>query len=142
MNGIKIKALKRVNRNIVSEIISLYKQAGWFEENDDYARISKLIRKSFLFVVAQKNRKIIGMAKVISDGVSEAYIQDFVIDKKYRRMGIGSMILSFTVRYLLNKGIRLIYVVSENNTESFYIKNNFKLMSSRKFLIYETKKVD
>jgi len=74
-----------------NEIVNLYKAGGWWKEHFDPSRLKYLIKGSFAFAVAvDKNLdKAVGMGRLISDGVSDAYIQDLVVLPEYRDSGIG-----------------------------------------------------
>ena len=63
------------------EIVSLYRAGGWWKDEYDPAEIPRLIRGSFAFVVAAdtKSGRAVGMGRAISDGVSDAYIQDLFV---------------------------------------------------------------
>ena len=63
------------------EIIALYRAGGWWKDEYDPAEIPRLISGSFAFVVAAEKRsgRAVGMGRVLSDGVSDAYIQDLVV---------------------------------------------------------------
>lgn len=65
----------------VDEIVKLYKAGGWWKDNYNKLEIKHLIKDSYAFavVVYKKSRKAIGMGRLLSDGVSDAYIQDLVI---------------------------------------------------------------
>ena len=57
------------------EIVELYKAGGWWKDSYDPSRIKLLIAGSFAFAVVIDNNsgKTIGMGRIISDGVSDAY---------------------------------------------------------------------
>gem|GEM_PF-4414770 len=69
------------------EIVLLYRAGGWWKDEYDPAEIPGLIRGSFAFAVAveEESGRAVGMGRVISDGVSDAYIQDLVVLPEYRR---------------------------------------------------------
>src|SRR5664280_1981441 len=77
------------------QIVELYRAGGWWKEGMDQRRINDLIRGSFLFAVAIDitTGKAVGMGRVISDGVADAYIQDFVVLENWRNSGVGKLIL-------------------------------------------------
>ena len=78
------------------QIVQLYRAAGWWTEEMDASRINDLIRGSFLFAVAIdiSTGRAVGMGRVISDGVADAYIQDLVVQGDRRSWGVGKMILT------------------------------------------------
>ena len=112
------------------EIVDLYKAGGWWKNSYDPAGIKRLIKGSFAFVVAidKTTKKAIGMGRLISDGVSDAYIQDTIVLHEYRKMGIGSLIVKTLVDYCLSKGILWIGLIAEPDQDRFYSNLGFKVM--------------
>ncbi|MDD1656023.1 MAG: GNAT family N-acetyltransferase, partial [Methanomicrobiales archaeon] len=75
------------------EIIALYRAGGWWDEKwDSPKEVPALILGSLAFVVATDTStgKAVGMGRVISDAVSDGYIQDLVVLPEYRGRGVGS----------------------------------------------------
>lgn len=114
------------------EIINLYKAGGWWKENYDKSGIKYLIKGSFCFavVIDKKTKKTIGMGRVLSDGVSDGYIQDLVVLPEYRRKGIGKKLITTLIQYCKSKNISWIALISEPNQEEFYKKIGFKEMTN------------
>jgi len=121
------------------EIVSLYKAGGWWKESYDKSTIKSMIAGSFAFAVAvdKDTGKAIGMGRIISDGISDAYIQDFVVLPKYRRQGIGKQLLNFLLEHCLAKGILWIGLIAEPGQESFYSSLGFKPMKDHTPMRYQ-----
>ena len=121
------------------EIVSLYKAGGWWKESYDKSAIKSMIAGSFAFAVAVDKDlgKAIGMGRIISDGVSDAYIQDFIILPKYRRQGIGKQLLNFLLEHCMSKGIQWIGLIAEPGQESFYSPMGFKPMNAHTPMRYQ-----
>jgi ribosomal protein S18 acetylase RimI-like enzyme len=113
-----------------NEIADLYRAGGWWKEEYDPETLGALIQGSFLFAVAvdKKTAKAIGMGRVISDGVSDGYIQDLVVLPNYRKSGIGREMVSVLVNRCIQSGIRWIALIAEPSTEIFYLPLCFKPM--------------
>ena len=96
----------------------------------DQRELPRLIRGSFLFVVAVdvKTGHAVGMGRVISDGVSDGYIQDLVVLPEYRKTGIGARIISTLVKKCVERGISWIGIIAEPDTEKFYLPFGFHPM--------------
>jgi ribosomal protein S18 acetylase RimI-like enzyme len=112
-------------------ILELYRHAGWWEtdENPEYLRtVQKIIAQTFCFVIAKDNDRIIGMGRAISDGVSDAYIQDVMVHSDYRRQGIGKLIIRELVKYLRDNKLQWIGLISEPGYEHFYESLGFSRM--------------
>jgi ribosomal protein S18 acetylase RimI-like enzyme len=113
------------------EIIALYKSGGWWKEAWDASKIQELIAGSFVFAVAvdEQAKRAVGMGRVISDGVSDGYIQDLVVLSDYRKKGIGALIVGSLVTHCFSRGLTWIGLIAEPGTAPFYEKLGFKPMS-------------
>lgn len=125
--GIEVRL---VNVWDVETIADLYRAGGWWDERWDPADLTALIEGSFAFVVAvdRTTGKAVGMGRVISDGVSDGYVQDLVVLPGYRGHGIGTMILSALLDYCTAKGVAWVALVAEPGTEPFYTALGFRRM--------------
>lgn len=112
------------------EIVELYRAGGWWKEGMDQTRINDLIRGSFLFAVAidTATGKTVGMGRVISDGVADAYIQDLVVLTEWRNFGVGGLILKSLLDECRIRKIAWIGVIAEPGKEDFYDTLGFRLM--------------
>jgi len=134
--------VKIVNFWPEDEIVELYKAGGWWKEHYDASAIKNLIKGSFAFAIAiDKNyKKSIGMGRLISDGVSDAYIQDLVVIRKYREKGIGKMIVKILVDYCKKRKINWLGLIAEPNQDKFYKSLGFKIMEKYTPMIYKEEK--
>ncbi|MDG6256328.1 MAG: GNAT family N-acetyltransferase [Methanomicrobiaceae archaeon] len=128
----------RVSAWDAGEIADLYREGGWWNETWDPTRLSKLIEGSFLFVVAVDTAtgKAIGMGRAISDGVSDAYIQDLVVRSSMRRKHIGRRILDRIVEECLAAGLGWIGCIAEPGTHGFYRGAGFAPLEGHVPLLY------
>jgi len=122
-----IKIVKEWN---VEDIITLYKVGGWWKDHYKKTGITPLIKGSFAFAVAVDNKtnKTVGMARVLSDGISDAYIQDVVVLSEYRKRGIGKKLILKLIDYCKKQDINWIALISEPDQEEFYKKLGFRHM--------------
>lgn len=114
------------------EIVNLYKSAGWWKNSSNPSEIKKLIKGSFIFavVVDSPSGNTIGMGRILSDGVSDAYIQDLVLLPQYRGKGIGKMLVQFLIDYCISRKILWIGLISEPGQDNFYVSLGFKPMDN------------
>ena len=110
------------------EIISLYMEGGWWKEGYGRDGIAPLIGGSFAFMVAVDSETggAIGMGRAISDGVSDAYIQDVVVFRAWRGRGIGGEIIGRLLAHCLERGLVWVGLVAEPGTGDFYRRLGFK----------------
>jgi ribosomal protein S18 acetylase RimI-like enzyme len=122
------------------EIVELYKAGGWWKDTYDPSRIKSLIEGSFAFavVVDKDSGKAIGMGRIISDGVSDAYIQDLVVLPEYRDKGIGKKLANVLLKHCLSKGFLWIGLIAEPGQNEFYSTLGFEIMKNYVPMKYQT----
>jgi len=130
--------VKLVNSWSNDEIADLYRVGGWWKDEYDPMALVSLIRGSFSFVVAvdKKTGKAVGMGRVISDGVSDGYIQDLVVHPDYRKSGVGREMVSVLIRECIQSGVTWIALIAEPGSEHFYQPLGFEPMQGHVPLIY------
>jgi len=127
----EILIIKAVSDSELSELLSVYLSAGWWDtSSEDYRQIRTIIQKSFCFVVAKVDGKIIGMARSISDGISDAYIQDVAVLPEYKGGGVGKMLVDKVVAFLQDNNISWIGLIATPGAERFYQKSGFSVMEN------------
>ena len=136
-DNIAIQLVHAWNRD---EIANLYRAGGWWKEEYDLTELPHLIQGSFLFAVAVdlKTGHAVGTGRVISDGVSDGYIQDLVVLPEYRKSGIGTQIVSILVKKCIELGISWIGLIAEPGTENFYMPSGFHPMEGHTPLIFRS----
>lgn len=124
------------------EILSLYRTAGWWQtaetrgrEESDALHVRELVSGSHCFLIATlavasgRELPIIGMGRSISDGVSDAYIQDVAVTPPHRGQGIATKIIKRIVDRLQTDGIGWIGLIAERNTQNLYKPIGFEPMA-------------
>ena len=127
VNQINVKMVKSWENNA---IVDLYRAGGWWKEGMDPTRLGELIEGSFLFAVAIdiSTGKTVGMGRVISDEIADAYVQDLVVLEGWKEIGVGKMILSRLLEECTSHKITWIGLIAEPGTDSFYRSLGFMPM--------------
>lgn len=121
----------------VEEIVELYKEAGWWKENAREKRLlPALIKGSFCFMIARHQGKIVGMGRVISDGVSDGYIQDLVVKKEWRGKNIGKELVRRLTSICIDHGLEWIGLIAEPHTAPFYEVLGFHVLKEYTPMLY------
>jgi len=68
------------------------------------------------------------MGRAISDGVSDAYIQDVAVAGEYRSRGIGSQIILKLKSRLKADGVRWVGLIAQDDSRAFYGALGFKVI--------------
>jgi ribosomal protein S18 acetylase RimI-like enzyme len=122
----------------LDEIVELYKAAGWWQESPEArAIIPSMIRGSLCFMVARSiDGRIIGMARVISDGYSDAYIQDVVVLNNYRKQGIGPELIRRLTQFCIDRKIAWIGLIAEPGTQKIYEELGYGPLAGYQPMLY------
>jgi ribosomal protein S18 acetylase RimI-like enzyme len=123
--GIEIRFVKSWP---AQQILALYAAGGWLDGSETKSFVKKVVAGSFVFAVAvdKESGKAVGMGRVLSDGVSDAYIQEVVVLPECRRRNVGKKLIVALRDYCLKKKIMWIALVAEPGTEGFYRDLGFK----------------
>ena len=127
VNCIEIDAPTAEQSRLIAE---LYRAQGWRQASDDDSPqwIRKLVAGSHCFVVAVEGEEIVGMGRAISDGISDAYIQDLTVRSNRRNQGIGGRILRTILERLHADGLRWIGLIAEPGSSNLYHHAGFREM--------------
>ncbi len=121
----------------VQDVVDLYQAGGWWRESAQARqRIPAMIKGSYCFLIATDQGKPVGMGRVISDGVSDAYIQDVVVKKEYRGRHIGKEIVRRLTERCVADGLAWIGLVAEPHTSEFYQDLGFHPLQDYRPMLY------
>ncbi len=127
---LKCTFLRKPNKKQIRQIIELYRAQGWWHADDDSKEqlVARLIAGSHCFVIATDEKDIVGMGRAISDGISDAYIQDLTVRLDHRREGIGEIMLHKILERLHTDGIAWIGLIAEQGSDPLYRHAGFQEM--------------
>jgi aralkylamine N-acetyltransferase len=121
--------LQKPDHNQIDQLITLYQDAGWWSADmDSRDLLKRIISGSHCFCVAVIEDRIVGMGRSISDGVSDAYIQDVTVATPFRGKGIARRIVTELIRKLEADGIGWIGLIAEKGSADFYSPLGFEPM--------------
>ena len=129
MNGPEPAVEYRVPAEIdPAEAAALYVEAGWMESADE-AETAAMLRGTYAVSAAFHEGRLIGFMRAFSDGVSDAYMLDLIVNNQYRRLGIGRKILENLADYLKQRGIDWILCIGAPDTGAFYSRTRAEKMT-------------
>ena len=111
-----------------AEAAALYVEAGWMDIADA-VQVEAMLRGTFAVSAAFHEGRLIGFMRAFSDGVSDAYMLDLIVNQAYRRLGIGRKILENLTGYLKQRGIDWILCIGAPDTGKFYDRTRAEKMN-------------
>lgn len=90
MMGIKFQSERSIASN---QLERLYADVGWTAYTQDLAALEKAVEQSFDVLTAWHEDQLVGLIRIISDGVSIMYIQDILVLNDYQNQGIATQLM-------------------------------------------------
>lgn len=116
------------------QIADLREAVGWNRMESCY---SNKLMTSYFHISVYDGDKLIGYIDTVSNGVTDAYIQDLMVHPEYQGRGIGTELMNRTISYLKAKNIFMISVVFEEKLLPFYKRFGFFTMLCGQMQTYE-----
>ena len=124
-NGV-ISMTYRYNEAVpVKALADLREAVGWNRMEREYQ--SPLLT-SFYHIAVYEGDKLIGYIDSVSNGVTDAYIQDLMVHPEFQSKGIGTELMRQMIAHLKEKHIYMISVVYEESLRPFYQRFGFYQM--------------
>lgn len=118
--------IKLENNINVEDYNSLREKVGWRIKDSNV--IKRALSNSSFMKKAIVNNEVVGMARVISDGMY-ALIADVIVSPEYQNKGIGKLLINALLKDLedsINEGEEIsVNLVSMKGKEEFYEKCGF-----------------
>lgn len=76
------------------EILSLYKSVHWSLYINDPEKLRKSYDQSLFALAAYQEERLVGIIRVVGDGVSIIFIQDLLVHPDFQRRGIGKQLMT------------------------------------------------
>lgn len=120
--------LSRVD--LANQIIGLYRSNGWWGQGpEDPLLVHRIVKGSHCFIAAEEGNRLTGMGRAISDGASDAYIQDVTVLPDRWGHGIGTEMVRRIIARLEADGIHWIGLIAEKKSHPFYKPLGFEPMA-------------
>jgi ribosomal protein S18 acetylase RimI-like enzyme len=97
-------------------------QADDFDNGRSPEALHRAFAQSQHVAIARDGARVVGMARLLSDGVSNAYLVDVWTASSHRRQGIGSAMVRFLAERVPGQHIGL----QTDDQESFYASLGFE----------------
>ena len=121
---IVIRSIK-FDKTVLPRVAGLYLDTQFADPDSDFSFVEKAFAGSYEVLGAfDENNLLIGMARAISDGASDAYIQDVMVASTHRKMGVGKKLVISLTNFLRTNGIDWIGIVGVPGSEKFYSSCN------------------
>lgn len=115
------------------EISELRKSVGWNSMKECY---KNSLKQSYFYICCYEGDKLIGFLDVVSNKVTDAYIQDLMVNPEYQGKGIGTNLMNMAITKLKEDRIYMISVLFDEALLPFYKRFGFYTMLSGQMETY------
>lgn len=91
MTDITFQEEKIINRE---SLLNLYNDVAWIEYTNNLENLENAIKNSLYVLTARDRNKLVGLIRIVGDGLTIAYIQDILVLKEYKRKKIGTLLMA------------------------------------------------
>ncbi|PEP99979.1 GNAT family N-acetyltransferase [Bacillus wiedmannii] len=109
-------------------LLALYESLGWNSLKLTLNELEQMCKQSWYAIYAFDDKKLVGMGRIISDGVITGVICGICVLQDYQSIGIGKEIVERLIQHCeLNKVIPQLMCVEK--LQSYYESKGFEVFS-------------
>lgn len=120
---IRFNHSKNIN---IDQLEKLYDDVEWFAYTQDLAVLHQALSQSLDVLSAWDNDELVGLIRIVGDGLTIIYVQDILVLNAYQNQGIATELM----QQILNKysSVRQKVLLTEEapDVRHFYEKNGFQ----------------
>lgn len=102
------------------DLVALYGAVGWSAYTRDPERLVRAFRMSLGVATCWSDGELVGLARVVGDGVTIAYLQDVLVHPSVRRHGIGRRLVELVFEPLGDVRQHVLLTDDEPAQRAFY----------------------
>lgn len=102
------------------ELLALYDAVGWTTYTTDPDVLEDAIDGSTRVVTARYGEDLLGLARVVSDGASIAYLQDVLVRPELQREGVGRALVHAAMEPFAHVRQQVLLTDDEPRQRAFY----------------------
>ena len=110
----------------IKQLENLYNDVGWFAYTQDLKVLKQAVLQSLDVIAAWDNDKLVGLIRVVGDGLTIVYIQDILVLNAYQNKGIASELLQQMLIKYNNVRQKVLLTEEASDVRHFYEKNGFE----------------
>jgi len=115
------------NVSPIEDFIALREIVGW--GTSPYRQIEIGLKNSWYIMSVEYEGRVIGMGRIVGDGVTICYIQDVIVLPAYQGKGIGTAIMEHLIAHIKKTGLEstniIVGLFAAKDKEGFYNKFGF-----------------
>lgn len=108
-----------------AELVELYDAVGWTSYTHDPDVLVAAVEGSTRVVTARYGEDLLGLARVVSDGATIAYLQDVLVRPELQREGVGRALVVAALEPFAHCRQKVLLTDDEPRQRAFYTSLGF-----------------
>lgn len=108
-----------------AELVALYESVEWGAYARDPERLSAAVNRSLRVVCAREGDDLIGLARVVGDGLTIVYLQDILVRPSHQRQGVGRQLMQAVLEPFADVRQQVLITDDEDRQRLFYESMGF-----------------
>lgn len=104
---------------------TLYEDAEWYAYTRDMNKLEQALSNSLYALSAWEENRLIGLIRVIGDGLTIIYIQDILVLKSHQNQGLATELMNHVLNKFEEVRQKVLLTDDAPNVRHFYEKNGF-----------------
>ncbi|QIK72559.1 GNAT family N-acetyltransferase [Propioniciclava coleopterorum] len=109
----------------VEELVALYDSVGWNTYTRDPSLLYDAMSRSLRVVCARDGDRLVGLARVVGDGLTIVYLQDILVAPTHQRRQIGTRLLQSVLEPFCTVRQKALITDDEPRQRAFYEARGF-----------------
>lgn len=115
------------SKNInIEQLERLYNDVQWYSYTQDLEVLKQAIEQSLQVITAWKGEELVGLIRIVGDGLTIIYIQDLLVLNAYQNQGIATQLLQQVLEKYNNVRQKVLLTEEAPDVRHFYEKNGFQ----------------
>ncbi len=108
------------------DLKSLYDDVEWYAYTKDLNQLQQALIRSLNVVSAWEHRKLIGLTRIVGDGLTIVYVQDILVLNEYQNQGIATLMMQYVLEKYKDVRQKVLLTEEAPDVRHFYEKNGFQ----------------
>ncbi|SDN14545.1 Ribosomal protein S18 acetylase RimI [Psychrobacillus sp. OK028] len=114
---------KNINRK---QLERLYNDVEWYAYTQDLEVLQQAIEQSLEVISAWNGEELVGLIRIVGDGLTIIYIQDILVLNAYQNRGIATQLMEQVLKKYKNVRQKVLLTEEAPDVRHFYEKNGFQ----------------
>lgn len=120
--NIVFKEEKQINQH---DLKALYENVEWYAYTKDLNQLQQALENSLYVLTAWEGEQLIGLIRVVGDGLTILYIQDILVLNSHQNSGIATELVKRVLDKYKDVRQKVLLTEEAPDVRHFYEKNGF-----------------